>query len=339
MEPGDFSILETDDLSVPYTDINGGQLHSQLSANPKPTTSAKRKYESSSSNSDNSDDNSENNDKIAVSGDGSNPLSNDVNVQHNVDINSVSDSANPVARKDEDVVKTNENDKRSSSDTTESERSFLSQESLWSPDSDDDNDNSNDTTHHFGQGYDFIDCSGNTKFHMLTKYGEKNELLRFLDVCPDEILHNLINRKNSHGQTVLHIAALHSDAKKIENLIYAGADPGIQYTLSNGRTILHILVESGTAETLRYLAAMPELKDVHVEYSGKPIKLTEIPNYDGMTAFHEAVINNNIDMTVFLLSIGASTGTADRKSGRTALHFAGNLMYICYSQSVKSAFS
>ena len=287
MESGDFSILDTDDLSVPYNNVEIEHLSSQLPNTEEVAKSGKRKFESDSSSSGESDE---------------------------AESSSVEHCTQEVA--------TLRNEKCDSHHSSSSDESIFSSIEQFSIDNDEDVTNNTNTNHTTCLSDEIdVDYVGNTPLHRLTFNLETNKLLRYLDSCPDSKLHDLINRKNNLGKTALHLAALLPDSKMIEYLLYAGADFGIQDT--QGRTILHILAEIGTAETVQALAAMSELNGAYVEYSGGPYRLTDIPNYDGLTALHIATLNNDKNMVSFLLSLGAHPGTKDRKGGMTALHFAG----------------
>ena len=166
-----------------------------------------------------------------------------------------------------------------------------------------------------------IDKDGDSPLHILTIFQDIFKLLLFLDSCPESILREIIDYRNKHGQTALHIAAILKDTEIMECLLYAGANPGVQDACGN--TILHIFANNKSIEMLKALCKIFRLKDAYVDYSGTRCKLTELLNYDGLSAFHIAVVNNDKKMAAFLLSIGASPWTAERKSGRTALHLAG----------------
>ena len=287
MESGDFSILDTDDLSVPYNNVDIDHLYSQLPNTQEVAKSGKRKFESDSSSSGESDEAESSSEKHST--------------QEGV------------------TLRNKKCDSQNSSSSDESIFSSIEQISVDNDEAVTNVTNTNGTTC-LSDEVD-VDYVGDTPLHRLTFNLETNKLLRYLDSCPDSKLHDLINRKNNLGKTALHLAALLPDSTMIEYLIYAGADPGIQDT--QGRTILHILAEIGTAETLQALSGISELNDAYVEYSGGPYRLSDIPNYDGLTALHIATLNNDRKMVSFLLSLGAHPGTADRKGGMTALHFAG----------------
>ena len=170
------------------------------------------------------------------------------------------------------------------------------------------------------------DKDGDSILHILTLFQETYQLLRWLCSCCDSKVKDLINKKNKLGQTAQHKAAHDKDSEIIESLLYVGADPGVQD--ARGRTCLHILADNGGAEILKTLCNIFVLKDLTLEYSGGLCNFTDIPNYDGFSALHLAIMNKDTNMVALLLSLGASTATGDRRSGRTALHFAGIFMLM-----------
>lgn len=244
-----------------------------------------------------------------------------------------------------------ESDCSSSSDSDETESISISVEHLKhlsvegeiiaQAESNDDEDvvNTNDTCNTCFSDEICEDKDGDTPLHILTIFQETYKLLWLLDSCNKTKLNGLINRRNKLGQTALHIAACLPNLEIIEYLLYAGADLGIQD--KTGRTIYHILAQTGNVEILETLSGIFEMKDISVDYSGGPCRLTEVPDFDGLTALHIAVINNNRDMVNHLLSLGAHPGTKERRSGRTALHFAaeaGNMDLVRIIAARKEVF-
>lgn len=333
MDSGDFSILDTDDISVPYIDVDIDHLYSHPSNTQAVAKSGKRKFESDSSSSDESDETAFSSvdlcthlsvdNKLAAhsnlaSDDRCDLKTDDLSVQYNVNVEPLCDSKQQGIQ--EATLCKQGCDSENSSSSFNSISPLIEQQYVACLHKNNDEIN--------------VDFESDTILHRLTFNWETNKLLQYLDSCPALKLYDLINRRNQMGKTALHLAALLPDSQIIEFLLYAGADPGIQDTL--GRTILHILAEIGTAEivaaeTLTNLSEISELKDSYVEYSGGSYRLTDIPNNGGFTALHIATLNNDTSMVDFLLLLGARPGTADRKSGRTALHCAaeaGNLELV-----------
>ena len=278
MESGDFSDLETDDISVSFH-ANVDTSDRLLLSYPKVIKSGKRKFESDSNSSSDSDET----ESISTSVENFKHLS-----------------------VDEEIVTQNKTVNKGLvvdvSDVT-----WFSEEDQICADKD-----------------------GDSVLHILTLFQETYRLLCWLYSSYDSKVKDLINKKNKLGQTALHIAALVKDSEIIESLLYVGADPGVQD--ARGRTCLHILAENGGAEILKTLCDTFELKDLTLEFSGGLCKFTDIPNYDGFSALHLAAMNKDKNMVALLLSLGASPATGDRRSGRTALHFAG--MFILMINTV-----
>lgn len=338
MDSGDFSILDTDDISVSYIHVDIDHLYSNPSNTQAVAKSGKRKFESDSSSSDESNETdlspidqctvvSVDNKLIAeshlASDDRCEPKTDDLCAQYNVNVEPLCDSLQQSTK--ETTLGKQRCDSENSISSFESKDSLIEQPYTDILDT-------KDTT--CVSDRICVDYVGDTPLHRLTFNWKTNKLLQFLDSCPALKLHDLINRRNQMGKTALHLGALLPDSLIIKFLLYAGADPGIQDTL--GRTILHILAEIGTAEigiaeTLTNLSESSVLKNSYVEYSDGSYRLTDIPNKDGFTALHIATLNNDRRMVDFLLLLGARPGTADRKSGRTSLHCAaeaGNLELV-----------
>lgn len=333
MDSGDFSILDTDDISVPYIHVDIDHLYSHASNTQAVAKSGKRKFESDSNSSDESDETAFSSvdrcthlsvdNKLAAhshqaSDDRCDLKTDDLSAQYNVNAEPLCDSKQQGIK--EATLGKQGCDSENSSSSLNSISLLIEQQY--------------EASLHTNNDEIYVDFEGDTILHRLTFNWETNKLLQYLDSCPALKLYDLINRRNQMGKTALHLAALLPDSQIIEFLLYAGADPGIQDTL--GRTILHILAEIGTAEivaaeTLTNLSEISELKDSYVEYSGGSYRLTDIPNNGGFTALHIATLNNDTSMVEFLQLLGARPGTADRKSGRTALHCAaeaGNLELV-----------
>ncbi|KAH3780269.1 NF-kappa-B inhibitor alpha-like [Dreissena polymorpha] len=124
--------------------------------------------------------------------------------------------------------------------------------------------------------------------------------------------HDVLNHQNyQHRQTPLHLAVLTGRTDIVRFLLRLGARTTLQD--NQLRTPLHIACGNGDVEILK---ALLETKDDEITRS------VSLYDNQGQTCLHTAVLNGNIELVKVLLENGTNINAHDRKSGRTALHFA-----------------
>ncbi|XP_066475859.1 NF-kappa-B inhibitor zeta isoform X1 [Tiliqua scincoides] len=150
---------------------------------------------------------------------------------------------------------------------------------------------------------------------------------------------HVLDIKEHNGQSALQVAVAANQHLIVQDLVSLGAQ--VNTTDCWGRTPLHVCAEKGHAQVLQAIQKGAIASNQYVDL--------EATNYDGLTALHCAVVIHNsvvhdlqsqqspntpevqelrlkskrlADTIKFLIQMGASVEARDRKSGRSALHFA-----------------
>ena len=163
------------------------------------------------------------------------------------------------------------------------------------------------------------DRDGDTKLHVALIFMAFRYIRLMLK---SNNISSYVNIRNNLFQTALHLAVdktIKAPIDIIIELLRVGADPIIQDI--KGRTALHIVCENGDIGTLIFLYAM------HIVGDENRIKESirhclNMHTYDGLTCLHIAVKLHDVPVVNMLLNWGSDANIRDRKSGRTALHFA-----------------
>ncbi|KAH3780265.1 nuclear factor NF-kappa-B p100 subunit-like [Dreissena polymorpha] len=124
--------------------------------------------------------------------------------------------------------------------------------------------------------------------------------------------HDFLNHQNYHyRQTPLHLAVLTGRTDIVRCLLGLGAQTTLQD--SQLRTPAHIACGNGDVEILKAL----------LESEGNELtRSVGLYDHQGQTCLHIAALHGNTELVNILLAHGAEINAPDRKSGRTALHFA-----------------
>ncbi|KAH3780268.1 NF-kappa-B inhibitor alpha-like [Dreissena polymorpha] len=171
------------------------------------------------------------------------------------------------------------------------------------------------------------DADGDTPLHLaIICLYSKEQISRLintvLNTFPD---HDILNHQNdSYRQTPLHLAVL----TKRTDTVHCLLDLGAQTTFQDNqlRTPAHIACGNGDIESLKALLETDE---------NKLTRSIRLYDNKGQTCLHIAVLHSNLDIAHILLDHGADINAPDRKSGRTALHFAveaGDISMITFLQ-------
>ncbi|KAM5194119.1 nuclear factor NF-kappa-B p105 subunit [Mantella aurantiaca] len=131
----------------------------------------------------------------------------------------------------------------------------------------------------------------------------------FLEITSGVICEDIINVRNDLYQTPLHLAVITCQFDVVEDILKAGGDPLMLDR--NGNSVLHLACNEGDATTLSILLKHPKLAEI-----------INLPNNDGLSAVHIAVIANSMGCLRQLISVRADVNAQEQKSGRTPLHFA-----------------
>lgn len=156
----------------------------------------------------------------------------------------------------------------------------------------------------------------------------------------DFIVHRVgINAEGQHGETALHLAALHGHKQIVNLLLSCGAAVNVQD--EDGETPLHYAAGKGYPDIVELLLAYQA--DVRVRNSQHWTLLylagehgnTEIVNFlniprgdpsawrnRGDTPLHRAVQSGNAQVVQLLLAHGAEVNATNEYSGQTPLHVA-----------------
>ncbi|KAH3780271.1 NF-kappa-B inhibitor alpha-like [Dreissena polymorpha] len=149
-----------------------------------------------------------------------------------------------------------------------------------------------------------IDENGDTPLHKAIIDG-----VTFVDM--GEIPAQYINHQNYLRQTPLNLAVLTNNPENVKLLLKCNADPNILD--SKLRSPVHIACSKENVPCLKAL-----LDSQHK----RPNQMLRTHDSEGQNCLHIVVNNKNAELAKVLLDRGADINAADRKSGRTALHFA-----------------
>lgn len=165
----------------------------------------------------------------------------------------------------------------------------------------------------------FVDNDGDTLLHIAIIIDREDLANKLIDELSSwELLRPL----NKLRQSVLHLAVLIGNATLCRKLLVAGAD--IEARDLHGNTALHLASRKGrveVAETLLKPVTYSETKKLsyQVPYQRIPQNLG-LRNFDGMTCFHIAADNSDLEMMKLLLRKGADINARFLKDGKTCVH-------------------
>uniref|UniRef100_A0A8C6TKY8 BCL3 transcription coactivator n=1 Tax=Neogobius melanostomus TaxID=47308 RepID=A0A8C6TKY8_9GOBI len=150
------------------------------------------------------------------------------------------------------------------------------------------------------------DEDGDTPLHIAVVQGEIAIVYRLLQILLGRRSPDIFNNLR---QTPLHLAVITQQAKLVEALLRAGADP--KSLDRNGQTSLHLCCEYDQGDCLPVL----------LSHHSAPTCL-ETRNYEGLSPLHLAVLRSHKDLAAKLLTAGADINAMDIKSGLTPLMHA-----------------
>ncbi|XP_054997664.1 nuclear factor NF-kappa-B p105 subunit isoform X2 [Sorex araneus] len=153
------------------------------------------------------------------------------------------------------------------------------------------------------------DESGDSVLHLAIIHLHAQLVKDLLEVTAGLVCEDLVNLRNNLYQTPLHLAVLTEQPDVVEALLGAGADPGLLDR--SGDSALHLAAKAGLDQVLSVL----------LRHQGAG-PLLDLPNGDGLTALHAAVLSDSLPCLLLLLAAGADVDAQERKAGRTALHLA-----------------
>ncbi|XP_073457744.1 nuclear factor NF-kappa-B p105 subunit isoform X3 [Aquarana catesbeiana] len=153
------------------------------------------------------------------------------------------------------------------------------------------------------------DENGDNVLHLSIIHLHAALVKMFLEITSGVICEEIINVRNDLYQTPLHLAVITCQSDVVEVILKAGGDPLMLDR--NGNSVLHLACEEGDATTLSILLKHPKLTEI-----------INLPNNDGLSAVHTAVIANSMGCLRQLILMRADVDAQERKSGRTPLHFA-----------------
>lgn len=152
------------------------------------------------------------------------------------------------------------------------------------------------------------DEDGDTGLHLAVLHSQQ-EALQSLTQVLSLLSGEELNMRNHLYQTPLHLAILTQQAKAVDALLLAGADPAL--TDRHGNTALHLAASQEAGDLTSHLLQRPEVRG-----------LLEVANTAGLCPLHVAVLSNRLSSVRTLLQSGADVELQERTSGRTALHLA-----------------
>ncbi|KAM8939419.1 nuclear factor NF-kappa-B p105 subunit [Pelodytes ibericus] len=156
------------------------------------------------------------------------------------------------------------------------------------------------------------DDNGDNVLHLSIIHLHTALIKVFLDVISGVICEDIINARNNLYQTPLHLAVVTRQAETVQDILRAGGDPLLLDR--HGNSVLHLACKEGDTKTLTILL---KHKDI--------AKIIDLPNGDGLSAIHVAVIANSLPCLQIMIKSGAAVDVQEQKSGRSPLHLAVEL--------------
>ncbi|KAM6223118.1 NF-kappa-B inhibitor zeta [Rhynchocyon petersi] len=180
------------------------------------------------------------------------------------------------------------------------------------------------------------DADGDTFLHIAVAQGRR--ALSYVLARKMNALH-MLDIKEHNGQSAFQVAVAANQHLIVQDLVNLGAQ--VNTTDCWGRTPLHVCAEKGHSQVLQAIQKGALTSNQFVDL--------EATNYEGLTPLHCAVVAHNavvhelqrnqqphlpevqelllknkslVDTIKCLIQMGAAVEAKDRKSGRTALHFA-----------------
>ncbi|XP_077156876.1 nuclear factor NF-kappa-B p105 subunit [Paroedura picta] len=153
------------------------------------------------------------------------------------------------------------------------------------------------------------DENGDNVLHLAIIHLHMELLRNLLEVIAGFNADDVLNVRNDLYQTPLHLAVITKQAGGVKALLRAGAD--VTLLDRHGNSVLHLATKQGDEKVLNVLLH-------HKEAS----LMKNLPNSEGLSAIHLAVMANSVSCLRRLIAAGADVNAQEQKSGRTALHLA-----------------
>ncbi|KAM6439986.1 nuclear factor NF-kappa-B p105 subunit isoform 1-T3 [Liasis olivaceus] len=153
------------------------------------------------------------------------------------------------------------------------------------------------------------DENGDNVLHLAIIHLHTELVKNLLEVIADMKAADVLNVRNDLYQTPLHLAVITRQAGVMKDLLRAGAD--VNLLDRHGNSVFHLAAQQGDEMVLSMLLN-------HKEAS----MMRDLPNGDGLTILHLAVMANSMPCLRQILAAGADVNVQEQKSGRTALHLA-----------------
>uniref|UniRef100_A0A8C5SNA6 Nuclear factor kappa B subunit 1 n=1 Tax=Laticauda laticaudata TaxID=8630 RepID=A0A8C5SNA6_LATLA len=153
------------------------------------------------------------------------------------------------------------------------------------------------------------DENGDNVLHLAIIHLHMELVKNLLEVTANMNAAAVLNVRNDLYQTPLHLAVITRQAGIVRALLGAGADMNLLDR--HGNSVFHLAAQQGDEMALSMLLQ-------HKEAS----VMRDLPNGDGLTILHLAVIANSMPCLRLLLAAGVDVNIQEQKSGRTALHLA-----------------
>ncbi|XP_029452912.1 nuclear factor NF-kappa-B p105 subunit isoform X2 [Rhinatrema bivittatum] len=153
------------------------------------------------------------------------------------------------------------------------------------------------------------DDNGDNVFHLAIIHLHAALVRNLLEVISGLISDDVVNMRNDLYQTPLHLAVITQQAEVVECLLAAGADVGLLDR--HGNSALHLAAKAGDDKVLSTLLRHEKTSEI-----------ISLPNGEGLSAIHMAVMANSMPCLRLMITGGADVNAQEQKSGRTALHLA-----------------
>lgn len=130
-------------------------------------------------------------------------------------------------------------------------------------------------------------------------------------ICPLTSIHNKenINRKDSHGFSLLHVLLFNEEIEKVSLVLNNGADTTV--TLRDGSTLLSLAIKYSSSEMVEALLSNEQ----------NPVN-PNIVDHNGFTPLYHAVKSGYLKKTKLLLTYNADPNITTFLNGNTLLHIA-----------------
>ncbi|WKY05736.1 hypothetical protein Q1695_006160 [Nippostrongylus brasiliensis] len=157
-----------------------------------------------------------------------------------------------------------------------------------------------------------VDGEGNTVLHIAARNSQSFALKLLLSTLPSEQKEEVMNTRNTRGQTALHCAVRAGDPDSVHYLLNHGSE--IKVLDNHRNSVIHYLADAYNEAIFKEILEAPDSNENDLDAL----------NEEGFSALHLAVRRLKLSLIEMLLDAGASVNSKD-SAGRNALFHAVNM--------------